>query len=315
MFIGMGKFLRFQPIFLPKIWGGNHIEKLKSWDEEVPQNCGEVWLVSDVFSHETYEKGSNQTLSQLIDLDVNHAYFSPSFRKKYQKFPLLIKIIDAEEDLSIQVHPNDEIAQKKHGCLGKTESWIILDHEKDAFLYLGWKKEMTRQEIQTASQGGWIDSEINQIQVQKNDLFFIPAGLVHSIGKGIVLGEIQQSSDVTYRLFDFNRKDAQGNLRDLHLEESLEAVSLDSYTTVKNNCDSIESQYFSYSLHKLNDNETMEISNNQLFWLIEGDEVEICSNEITERVTKHEPVWLPNSFEHVRVKCNGIAHFLTIQIP
>lgn len=311
----MGKILKFQPIFLPKIWGGNHISKMKDWNASVPHNCGEVWLVSDVLSQETLIINTQHTLSQLIQSDHQNEYFSTSFRTKYNRFPLLIKIIDAREDLSIQVHPNDEIALKKHGCLGKSESWIILDHEEDASLYLGWKRAMTPEEIQIASQEGWIDDEINHIKVTKNDLFYIPAGLVHSIGKGIVLGEIQQSSDVTYRLFDFNRKDSNGNLRDLHLEDSLEAVSLDKYTSDFSTSSTIVSSYFSYSIYTLEANESISISNNQLLWLTEGQELVLSAQDETMIVQKHEPIWIPNSLEQITLKSNSSVTFLTIQIP
>lgn len=311
----MGKILKFQPIFLPKIWGGNHISKMKEWNAPIPQNCGEVWLVSDVSNQETQIFNTHQTLSELIQSDHQNEFFSPSFRSKYKNFPLLIKIIDAREDLSIQVHPNDEIALRKHDCLGKSESWIILDHEKDASLYLGWKKPMTHQEIQIASQEGWIDDEINQIKVKKNDLFYIPAGLVHSIGKGIVLGEIQQSSDVTYRLFDFNRKDANGNLRELHLEDSLEAVSLEKFSTDLPDSSTIVSSYFSYSIHTLDANQSISVSNNQLLWLTEGDELILTAQDETMIVQKHEPIWIPNSIEKVTLMSNSSVTFLTIQIP
>ncbi len=311
----MGKILKFQPIFLPKIWGGNHISKMKEWNAPIPQNCGEVWLVSDVSNQETLILNTHQTLSELIQSDHQNEFFSPSFRSKYKNFPLLIKIIDAREDLSIQVHPNDEIALRKHNSLGKSESWIILDHEKDASLYLGWKKQMTLQEIQIASQEGWIDDEINQIKVKKNDLFYIPAGLVHSIGKGIVLGEIQQSSDVTYRLFDFNRKDANGNLRELHLEDSLEAVSLEKFSSDFPDSSAIVSNYFSYSIHTLDANQSISISNNQLLWLTEGEELVLTAHDETMIVQKHEPIWIPNSIEKVTLMSNSSVTFLTIQIP
>jgi mannose-6-phosphate isomerase len=311
----MGKILKFQPIFLPKIWGGNHISKMKKWNSPIPQNCGEVWLVSDVSSQQTLILNTHQTLSELIQSDHKNEFFSSSFRSKYKNFPLLIKIIDAREDLSIQVHPNDEIALRKHNSLGKSESWIILDHEKDASLYLGWKKQMTLQEIQIASQEGWIDDEINQIKVKKNDLFYIPAGLVHSIGKGIVLGEIQQSSDVTYRLFDFNRKDSNGKLRELHLEDSLEAVSLEKFSSDFPNSSTIVSNYFSYSIHTIDANQSISISNNQLLWLTEGEELILTVQDETMIVQKHEPIWIPNSIEKVTLMSNSSVTFLTIQIP
>jgi len=311
----MGEFLRFEPLFLSKIWGGENISKMKNWEQTLPSNCGEVWLVSDVKNQETIILGKNFTLNQLIKWDENNNYFSPDFREKYQQFPLLIKIIDAQEDLSIQVHPNDELALAKHGCLGKTESWVIFQHEPEASLFLGWKKEMNSEKVRKASLEGWIDQEINQIKVQKNDLFFIPAGLVHSIGKGIVLGEIQQTSDVTYRLFDFNRKDEKGQLRELHLEDSLEAMSFDQYSETRNSGKEIVSNYFSYSIFQLNENEEFEVENHQLIWVIEGENLHAKFETNTIRLEIHEPVWIPHSFKNVKLKSENPVTFLLIKIP
>ena len=311
----MGNFLKFEPIFLPKIWGGNRIVNLSNWNANVPIQCGEVWLVSDVQQHETSVCGLNCTLSELIKSDILHEYFSEHFKEKYQQFPLLIKIIDAQEDLSIQVHPNDEIALKKHQSLGKSESWIILEHEENAALFLGWKREMSLETIQNASINGSIADEINRVPVSKNEMFYIPAGLVHSIGKGIVLAEIQQSSDVTYRLFDFNRKDAEGNLRELHLDDSLDALSLNKYKPKINVTDSISSEYFSFSRHHLNPNQNFQLLPNQLIWLLEGDLACLSSHESNIQIKKHEPVWIPNSFSNVILNSDQNITFLIIQIP
>jgi len=311
----MGDFLKFEPIFLPKIWGGNRICNLSNWNAHVPIQCGEVWLVSDVHQQETKVSGLNSTLSDLIKSDTHHEYFSIQFKEKYQQFPLLIKIIDAQEDLSIQVHPNDEIALRKHQSLGKSESWIILEHEENAALFLGWKREMTLEMIQNASINGSIADEINRVPVSKNEMFYIPAGLVHSIGKGIVLGEIQQSSDVTYRLFDFNRKDAEGNLRELHLDDSFDALTLDEYKPQINDKDSIASEYFSYSRHQLNPNQNFQLLPNQLIWILEGDHASLSSQESNTQINKHEPVWIPNSFSNVILNSDQNITFLIIQIP
>jgi mannose-6-phosphate isomerase len=311
----MGNYLKFAPIFLPKIWGGNRIANLSNWNAIVPIQCGEVWLVSDVHQQETSICSLNCTLRELIKSDTQHEYFSKQFKEKYLQFPLLIKIIDAQEDLSIQVHPNDEIALRKHQSLGKSESWIILEHEENAALFLGWKREMTLETIQKASINGSIADEINRVPVSKNELFYIPAGLVHSIGKGIVLGEIQQSSDVTYRLFDFNRKDAEGNLRELHLDDSLDALTLDEYKPQINDKDSIASEYFSYSRHKLNPNQNFQLLPNQLIWLLEGDYASLSSQESNTQINKHEPVWIPNSFSNVILNSDQNITFLIIQIP
>ena len=141
------------------------------------------------------------------------------------EFPLLVKLIDAEKPLSIQVHPGDRYARSHEGCPGKTEMWYILDHRPDAFIYLGFQRDVTKAEIRTAIQCGRLESLLKKLTVRKGDVFFIPAGVVHAIGAGILLAEVQQNSDVTYRLYDYGRLDVDGRPRPLHVEQALAVLS------------------------------------------------------------------------------------------
>jgi mannose-6-phosphate isomerase len=141
------------------------------------------------------------------------------------EFPLLVKLIDAQKPLSIQVHPGDRYARSHEGCQGKTEMWYILDHEPGAFIYLGFRRDVTKPEIRLAVENGRLETLLKKLTVRRGDVFFIPAGVVHGIGGGILLAEVQQNSDITYRLYDFGRLDQDGKPRALHLEQALEVLS------------------------------------------------------------------------------------------
>lgn len=148
-----------------------------------------------------------------------------SFGKAFPFFPTLIKLIDAKKALSIQVHPDDSFALSREGQYGKTEMWIVLEREEGAFLYFGFQKDYTEEEIRRAIEAENFPSLLCKVMVEPGDVFFIPAGTVHAIGAGILLAEVQQNSNLTYRVYDYGRKDAQGNTRELHVEKALEVMN------------------------------------------------------------------------------------------
>lgn len=148
-----------------------------------------------------------------------------SYGKAFPFFPTLIKLIDAKKALSIQVHPDDSFALSREGQYGKTEMWIVLEREEGAFLYFGFQKDYTEEEIRRAIEEDNFPSLLCKVMVEPGDVFFIPAGTVHAIGAGILLAEVQQNSNLTYRVYDYGRKDAQGNTRELHVEKALEVMN------------------------------------------------------------------------------------------
>ena len=141
-----------------------------------------------------------------------------------ETFPLLIKLIDANDDLSVQVHPNDEMAEKLYGQNGKTEMWYVIHAEKDAEINIGFNTPMTREKLEKHIANNTLKDVLHYVNTRAGDVFYIPAGKVHAIGKGVLLAEIQQSSDITYRLYDYNRKDTNGKLRPLHIQEAYQAI-------------------------------------------------------------------------------------------
>ena len=227
--------LRFEPILKPTLWGGNKICAYKSMDT-VNDTIGESWEISGVKNNVSVVSNGHlagQTLNQLIERYGELLVGESVYQRFGNEFPLLIKFIDANADLSIQVHPNDEMARKQHQSNGKTEFWYIIDAAENAFLYSGFNKKITPDEVKKHVQENTICSVLNKESVQKDDAFYLPAGRVHSIGAGLFIAEIQQTSDATYRLFDYNRVDKNGNPRELHLDKALESIDYKIYRNYK----------------------------------------------------------------------------------
>lgn len=218
--------LKFSPILKDKIWGGN---KLKNLFEKsaLSDKLGESWELSGIKSDESVVTNgflAGKNLVELIDIYSAKLLGEKIYTDFGTSFPLLFKLIDANENLSIQVHPNDETALKRHNSFGKTEMWYVVDAEPDASLVIAFKNDYTQEEYLSALAAGQIESLLQSVPVSKGDVFFIPAGLVHAIGKGVVVAEIQQSSDITYRIYDYKRTDDSGNERELHTNEALDVI-------------------------------------------------------------------------------------------
>ncbi len=214
--------LKFEPIYKKKIWGGNRLADVFSRDLS-ENNIGESWEVST--NSGGVNKVKNGPLAGINLFDLFKKYPEQITGKNIEEFPLLIKFLDANQNLSVQVHPDDQYARANDEGYGKTEMWYILEAEPDAELILGLKPCTTRDILESALESQKLEPLLNRIKVRKGDVFYIPAGMVHSIGKGILLAEIQQNSDTTYRLYDWNRTDKEGNPRPLHINEALEIIN------------------------------------------------------------------------------------------
>lgn len=228
--------LKFKPILKQTIWGGDRIIPFKGLKEDL-KNVGESWELSGVPDNESIVANgefAGKSLREMINLFREELVGESVYKRFSTKFPLLIKFIDAREDLSIQVHPNDELAQKRHNSLGKTEMWYVMDATPGAKLRSGFAKEVTPKEYKDSVANSTITDLLAEYEIHSGDVFFLPAGRVHSIGAGAFIAEIQETSDITYRIFDFNRKDANGNTRELHTELAKDAIDyevLDDYRT------------------------------------------------------------------------------------
>ena len=217
----MQKVLMLEGKFVDKIWGGERLKEDFSYDIE-SDSVGEYWAVSAMEEFPSLIINGELAGENLIDVYRNNKELFGS--PKAETFPLLVKIIDAKDDLSIQVHPDDDMAKRLENSLGKTECWYILNDNKSSIIY-GLNAKDKDEAIKLINERKW-EEVLKEVPATKGDFFFVPAGTVHAIKKGCLILEIQQASDVTYRLYDYDRKDKEGKLRDLHIEKSIEAIKL-----------------------------------------------------------------------------------------
>lgn len=273
-------FFKFKPILKTTLWGGNKLIPFKRLNIQQPQ-VGESWELSGVegnvsiISEGTWkDKSLNDLVRQLKDKLVG--------RENYQRFgdefPLLIKFIDAHQDLSIQVHPDDEKAIRKGKKRGKTEMWYLLDSDAGAKLYCGLKDELTPRQYAKMVEDDTICEALAQYPVREGDVFFLPAGRIHAIGTGCFLAEIQQTSDVTYRIYDFKRRDKDGNFRQLHTQEAAECIDYcvspdyrTHYNAEKNiGIPLVTCPYFNTALYDLDEPMTLDYSELDSFVVLIG---------------------------------------------
>ncbi len=227
--------IRFKPYFKSVIWGGERICKYK--DIEQPQDkIGESWEISAVEGQESIvAEGPYKGMSipELIECFGSELLGTKVFDRYEGKFPLLIKLIDANDKLSVQVHPDDRLAKERHGSLGKSEMWYIISADEGAKIYSGLNREMTPEEYVRRVKDGSIEDVLAMHESRRGDVYFLPAGRVHAIGAGNFLAEIQESSDITYRIYDYGRRDAKGNTRELHTEQAKDAIDYTYYENYK----------------------------------------------------------------------------------
>lgn len=219
--------IQFQPILKDRIWGGTKLKDYlnkpisseitgESWEISTVEN--DVSVVSNgVFEGQSLNGIINEYPKEILGTEVHNQFGT--------QFPLLFKYLDAREDLSIQVHPNDELAKKRHNSFGKTEMWYVMQADKDVRLIVGFKENSSKEEYLHHLESKSLLDILDTKKVQKGDVFFLDTGTVHAIGAGMVIAEIQQTSDITYRLYDFDRVDANGNKRELHVDLALDAIN------------------------------------------------------------------------------------------
>lgn len=224
---------RFTPQLFHKIWGGHTIEK---WYEHVPadyENVGEAWVMSDVEKYPTEVSNgahAGDSLQDLLEVYMDELVGEKVYEVFGNHFPLLLKFIDATDDLSIQVHPDDEYALEHEKSLGKTEMWYVLPSKVEAAIYLGWKQQMNVSLIHAAIQDGSLADYLREYKVHEGDVAYIPSGTVHAMRKDTIVAEIQENSDITYRLYDYNRIGNDGKKRPLKLDKALKVMDFSSKT-------------------------------------------------------------------------------------
>jgi len=227
--------LTFAPILKPILWGGS---KICSFKEIMPiqDGIGESWEISNVENNVSIVANGHlkgKSLGDLIEIYGADLLGKKVYERFGKSFPLLIKFIDAKDALSIQVHPDDKLAKERHNSFGKTEMWYVIDATPGAFLYSGFAKQLSPEQYIKSVEDNSFTGMLAKHEAHSGDVFLLPAGRVHSIGAGCFIAEIQQTSDITYRIYDFNRKDAEGNPRELHTELAKDAIDYRVYQNYK----------------------------------------------------------------------------------
>jgi mannose-6-phosphate isomerase len=306
--------LLFKTIFKDKIWGGEKIRTILGKDFSPLPNCGETWEISGVKENISVVKDgplSGRDLVSLIEECKGQLVGEKVYKQFKNEFPLLIKFIDANEDLSIQVHPDDALAKERHDSFGKTEMWYILQADKGAKLNSGFNKQIDETIYRKHLDNNTLDEILNFETVEAGDVFFLPAGRVHYIGKGVFLTEIQQTSDITYRIYDFDRLDDKGNKRELHTEQALAAIDYKHYgdyktcyASIKNEPASlVECPYFTVNLLELENPVSRDYNGLDSFIIYICTEGE-CSLDYEEgslRIKKGDSILLPAIFKSVSI--------------
>ena len=310
-------YFKFQPLLKQTLWGGDKIIPFKHLST-VMENVGESWEISGVKDNETIAAGDGRSLNQLVRDMKGRLVGEANYQRFGDEFPLLIKFIDARQDLSIQVHPTDEIAHRQGRERGKTEMWYVMDSAPDAKLYNGLKLQITPEQYKQMVADDTICDALAQYSVKEGDLFFIPAGRIHSIGAGCFVAEIQQTSDVTYRIYDFKRKDKDGNYRQLHTQEASESINytvLDDYRThyqprTNESQLLVECPYFNTAVYDLTEAMTIDYSELDSFVILIGMKGEgtLTIDGETVAFSAGETILVPASAQEVRTE--GTIKFL-----
>ncbi|RKR06532.1 mannose-6-phosphate isomerase type 1 [Maribacter vaceletii] len=294
--------LKFQPILKERLWGGTKLKDVLGKPSE-SEITGESWELSGVpgdISEVSNGELQGVSLQRLIN-DYPEELLGKSVVQRFGKeFPILIKFIDAKQDLSIQLHPNDALAKERHNSFGKTEMWYVMDADKEANLIVGFNKDVTKEEYSKSLEDNTLLDLLNYEDVSEGDTFFINTGKIHAIGAGVLLAEIQQTSDVTYRVFDFNRKDKEGNLRELHTEMALDAMDykkkddfIVKYPTQSNHVNTmVDCPYFKTNFIEITEDLTQEVTQRDSFtiYMCVGGKVEVTTQAGSAIIEKGETV-------------------------
>jgi mannose-6-phosphate isomerase len=319
--------LKFETVLKEKVWGGNALVSRYNKKSTGSLKIGESWELSAVADNQSvisngFLAGNN--IEELIEVYMGDITGDSIFEKFGNEFPLLIKFIEAQEDLSIQVHPNNELARKRHNAYGKTEMWYILESKQGSKIYTGFNEGVTKEKYEESIRSGNIEDLMNVESVEAGDAFFTPAGRVHAIGAGTVLVEIQQTSDITYRIYDWNRKSSGKEKRELHTDLALEAIDFGQTgrnkirkEPVLNKSENLVScEFFNTNIIWLNKAIGKEYYFNDSFVVyicLEG-EFSICWDDNSEKVSKGETVLLPAMIKEVTLKPTGEVKLLEVYI-
>ena len=317
--------IKFRPILQEKIWGGNKLRDIlnKKTDKE---NVGESWEISGVKDFISEVSNGSEEGKKLTDLikEYKAELMGEEIYKRFgDDFPLLIKFIDAKTDLSVQLHPNDALAKQRHNSFGKTEMWYVMQADEGSKLNIGFNKNTNKEEYVNHLENKKILDILNFEEVDKGDSVFINTGKVHAIGGGILLAEIQQTSDITYRIYDWDRVDNDGNSRELHTELALDAIDFQKKDDYKLEYDHVENQsseiasceYFTTNYLPVKGKLTKNLSNLDSFviYMCVSGEAKITIGSNSEELKAGESVLIPANTNEVEISAES-AELLEVYI-
>jgi mannose-6-phosphate isomerase len=312
----------FYPIIKERIWGGTKLNAFLNKKIEI-DNAGESWEISTVSNDVSIANGGffdGKNLNEIIELYPEEILGKNVLDIYGLEFPLLFKFLDAHQDLSIQLHPNDELAKRRHNSFGKTEMWYVMQADKDARIVVGFKEESNKKEYLKHLENNSLVTILNEIPVKKGDVFLLETGTIHAIGAGIIIAEIQQTSDVTYRIYDWDRVDANGNSRELHTKLALEAINYEKVNskinyskTINKNNSVIENAYFTTNIIPLEGNYSWKKTKEAftVFMCTEGI-FTVTIDDAVFKYKKGDTVLIPAIIEELLL--NGNATVLEISI-
>ena len=323
--------IRFTPLLKERIWGGKTLlanaKQGKAKKIDATQPYGESWELSAVKGDESVVANGflkRNNIEEIIEVYMGNLIGDKVYEKYGLTFPLLIKSLDCHDVLSVQVHPDDELAAERHNSYGKTEMWYIVDAEPGAFIYIGFnRKDITREEYIAAINEGRLPELLNKVEVKPGDTFFIPAGTIHALGKGVVVLEIQQTSDVTYRVYDWERVDDNGNPRELHTALAVDAIDFASdkdkcimrYEAKKNvSTQMVKCDYFTTNIVELEGSTERELESIDSFvlYICAEGEADVCMGDSKEHLEPFDLVMIPAEADSVKL-C-GNAKLLEVYI-
>lgn len=318
--------IKFSPIFKHKIWGGSKLNKYLGKDVE-GNDVGESWEISGVEGNLSVVSNgflAGNNLQELIEVYMGDLVGDKVYEQFGIEFPLLIKFIDANDVLSVQVHPGDEMAKERHHSYGKTEMWYVMQAEENAELIVGFNQPLEKKEYSELVEQGRLEEVLNKEKVQEGDCMFMPAGRVHAIGAGVVVAEIQQTSDITYRIFDWNRVDDEGKERELHTELALDAIKFEYpddsrrlYKPIINESVSIvDCNYFTTNLLVVDqevEKDYFNLDSFVIYMCVDGEvSIETPSGNVS--MEKGETILLPATIHKVVLKTKERAKILEVSI-
>jgi len=310
--------IKFTPILQEKIWGGTKLREILNKESHL-NNLGESWEISGVENNiSVVENGALKGLSlnELIREYKDQFLGNKVYQKFGTDFPILIKFIDAQTELSVQLHPHDDLAKKRHNSFGKTEMWYIMQADENAEINVGFKKTISKEEYLKKLDEGEITKILNFEKVKKGDSFFINTGKVHAIGAGVLLAEIQQTSDITYRIYDWDRLDSEGKSRELHTEEALDAIDFEKeddyrleYSKITNESSNIaDCEYFTTNYLPVKGRVKKDyttVDSFVIYMCVSGDG-EIETNGNSESIKQGQTILIPASNKEVTISSDGI---------